>query len=149
MKKIKITVDVVFGLLVFALLVRYLLWAVPFIGRYEPTMDPLPEILWRVFLDGPALTLAAWGLLQGAYGAWQATGVGFFWWSTLTVCGLFVCWYCLSVVTYQPPQLPVSADPHQIVAAIGGVCLTGWSILCGVLWGICRCVQSLRERKSR
>lgn len=138
MKKIKKITDIVLGIILAILVVRYLAWAIPFVFKYEPTMDPLHEILWRVFLDGPALTLAAWGLLQGAYGASSSTGKGFYWWFMLVLCGLFVFWYCWSVLAYTPPALPVSLDPHQIVVTIGSICLTIWGVVCGIIWIVSR-----------
>ena len=146
MEKTKKIADVLLGLMTAALLVKYVLWAVSFIGRYEPTMDPLHLILWRRFLDGPALTLAVWGLLQGTYLASRSSGKGFYWWSMLPLGGLFALLYCWAVVTYTDPALPVSIDPHQIVAAIGGVCLAVWSVICAVVW-LVWWVDDRRRRK--
>ena len=148
MKKTKIITDVILGFILVVEMIIYLFWAIPFIGRYEPTMDPLPEILWRVFLDGPALTLAAWGLLQAAYGASRSTGQGIYWWSMLTLCGLFVSLYCWSVITYTPPSLPVSLDPHQIVVVIGGTCFTIWSIICLIIWIISRIIKLFAKKND-
>lgn len=142
MKTCKKVADVVCCIALLILLGQYVFWAVSFVGQYESTMDPLPLILWRRFLDGPALTLAVWGLLQGAFWASSITGKGLFWWGTLLLGGLFALWHGWEAATYTTPALPVSADPHQIIAALGGVALTVWSLLCTVL-----CLLLLQKKK--
>lgn len=141
MRSCKKIADFLYCGVLLLLLARYGFWAVSFIGRYETTMDPLPVILWRQFLDGPALTLAVWGLLQGAFWAVNTTAKRFFWWGTLGLGSLFTVWYCVEVLTYSPPALPVSIDPHQIVVVLGATVLTGWALLCAILWGIFRMMK--------
>ena len=138
MKTCKKWTDILFCCVFLMLFCRYFCWAATFIGRYETTMDPLHLILWRRFLDGPALVLAVWGLLQGGFWAAKTAEKAFFWWGTLGLGGLFSFWYCWEVLTYTSPALPVSMDPHQLVAAFGALVLTGWVLLCALLWGIFR-----------